>query len=210
MAHCHVSRLTIGFCNVLSINWKKHVLTSGPYVLNCIAPYLSTTRLQCLGISKWKSASHPCSAFLFGTPSKLASSGSKKENPQLSLRVLRLLVTPSGFKPETFWSVVRCSIQLSYGAISQKAMPSLNEAANIRRGKDLQSTHANYLHSDQGGQKNRTNKPRKTKHLLGIVLFDNFFQAVQTALHIAARRRDIGVIRLPIFGRQGTLLGVRS
>lgn len=27
-------------------------------------------------------------------------------------------VTPSGFKPETFSSVVRCSIQLSYGAVS--------------------------------------------------------------------------------------------
>ena len=26
-------------------------------------------------------------------------------------------VTPAGFKPTTFWSVVRCSIQLSYGAI---------------------------------------------------------------------------------------------
>ena len=29
----------------------------------------------------------------------------------------RVFVTPSGFKPETFWSVVKCSIQLSYGAI---------------------------------------------------------------------------------------------
>ena len=28
-----------------------------------------------------------------------------------------LTVTSSGFKPETFSSVVRCSIQLSYGAI---------------------------------------------------------------------------------------------
>ena len=27
------------------------------------------------------------------------------------------LVTPTGLKPVTFWSVVRCSIQLSYGAI---------------------------------------------------------------------------------------------
>ena len=47
-------------------------------------------------------------------------------------------VTPSGFKPETFWSVVRCSIQLSYGAISQKGLPSLNEAANIHFRKHLQ------------------------------------------------------------------------
>ena len=28
----------------------------------------------------------------------------------------KLFVTPAGFKPATFWSVVRCSIQLSYGA----------------------------------------------------------------------------------------------
>ena len=40
--------------------------------------------------------------FFFGTTLKLTPSGSKKENPQLSLRVIRLLVTPSGFKPETF------------------------------------------------------------------------------------------------------------
>lgn len=31
--------------------------------------------------------------------------------------VLALSVTASGFKPETFSSVVRCSIQLSYAAI---------------------------------------------------------------------------------------------
>ena len=32
----------------------------------------------------------------------------------------RSFVTPTGFKPVTFWSVVRCSIQLSYGAIFLK------------------------------------------------------------------------------------------
>ena len=33
-----------------------------------------------------------------------------------SLKPLSVPVIPSGFKPETFWSVVRCSIQLSYAA----------------------------------------------------------------------------------------------
>ena len=30
-------------------------------------------------------------------------------------------VTPAGFKPATFCSVVRCSIQLSYGALLLKS-----------------------------------------------------------------------------------------
>ena len=40
--------------------------------------------------------------FFFGALLKRALDGSKKENPQLPLRVFHLLVTPSGFKPETF------------------------------------------------------------------------------------------------------------
>jgi hypothetical protein len=34
---------------------------------------------------------------------------------------------------------------LSYGALSQKEKPSLNEAANIRLGKDMQSRTTNYF-----------------------------------------------------------------
>ena len=34
------------------------------------------------------------------------------------MKIYRLSVTLSGFKPETFSSVVRCSIQLSYKAIT--------------------------------------------------------------------------------------------
>ena len=53
-----------------------------------------------------KPAAHPCSTFLFETPSGLLRApwapNSETKNPQLSLRVFRLLVTPSGFKPETF------------------------------------------------------------------------------------------------------------
>jgi hypothetical protein len=53
--------------------------------------------------SETKTSQHLRAAlFFFGTTLKLTPSGSKKENPQLSLRVIRLLVTPSGFKPETF------------------------------------------------------------------------------------------------------------
>ena len=44
-----------------------------------------------------------------------ATSTSKQKSTKVNFSAFN--VTPSGFKPETFWSVVRCSIQLSYGAI---------------------------------------------------------------------------------------------
>jgi hypothetical protein len=41
----------------------------------------------------------------------------KAEKPLYALFLRSDMVTASGFKPETFSSVVRCSIQLSYAAI---------------------------------------------------------------------------------------------
>ena len=41
-------------------------------------------------------------------------------------------VTPAGFKPATFWSVVRCSIQLSYGAKSFLKRCFLKTDAKVR------------------------------------------------------------------------------
>ena len=48
------------------------------------------------------------------------------------MKIYRLSVTLSGFKPETFSSVVRCSIQLSY-----KAKPFW-ECKDIKQGVFLQ------------------------------------------------------------------------
>ncbi len=49
---------------------------------------------------------------------KTTAQGSIKKAETLISTVFQLLVTALGFKPKTFSSVVRCSIQLSYAAIS--------------------------------------------------------------------------------------------
>ena len=70
------------------------------------------------GSNKANNAAPLCGAFIFcfhGRRKNLFLL--RHSNKQCSFRSIVCFVIPKGFKPPTFWSVVRCSIQLSYGTI---------------------------------------------------------------------------------------------